>query len=888
MSAPPSSDLETHLERFGLSSFRRGQREVIDAVLAGRDCLCVMPTGGGKSLCYQLPAVAREGVTLVISPLIALMKDQVDALLQRGISATYINSSLPYEQQLRRMHEMGDGAYDLVYVAPERLRNSTFVEHAQRGKIALLAVDEAHCVSEWGHDFRPDYARLGMFRRRVSMPQTIALTATATPRVREDIAQILELQQPQTFVSGFARPNLRFEVQSTDHHADKDQRLWEFLSEVKGAGIIYASTRKKCEELVTYLRRSGRRKIDMYHAGLDPQKRKDVQDRFMAGKVKIIVATNAFGMGIDKSDLRFVVHYNLPGSLEAYCQEAGRAGRDGQMAICLLLYQQSDRYIQEFFIENSYPSREMVEKVYEFLRSHKADPVEMTLQQVKEQLDLSLGSEGVGACEQLLEKCGAIERLDSTTNRASVRIDSDLPTLVDLLPRDARVQHKVMKALEQIVGTRRFQRVYFHLKQLEAMLEMDRDNIVRAIRNVCQLKAVDYVQPFRGRAVHVPDRDKAFRELEIDFAELDARRAAEYQKLERMVRYATASSCRQLQVLDYFGDTSGELCGVCDNCTTARETGSASVVVDEQPAVLRAVRIILSGVARTKSRFGRRVVSQMLCGSKAKQITKFRLNQLSTFGLLKDLKIDEVNLLLGRLIDRGLVEIFNKQVGGEANRRKRSAARPCVRLTKSGIDVMKGVEPFGGVLVMPQETIRKLGGVLVVERSALKKPEAQPNTEPRPPAAREPESAAATASASPGTETMTESTVVAKRSPAVEEPTKHPAPVVDRTHRLDQPHAIRPSYYWTWRLLSDGFSMDECLQIRGVDRKEATEHLIAAAGDGLAVEASWALSDDQMTALDQVRDSKAKIAETEIRQILTTLPDSMTFEQVMLYLKSRP
>lgn len=318
--------IDDALSQFGLSSFRPGQREVIEQVVAGEDCLCVMPTGGGKSLCYQLPSVVRPGLTIVVSPLIALMKDQVDGLNQRGIPATLINSSLSHTEQQYRLQDVAAGKYRLLYVAPERLRNQRFIESIRATPIQLLAIDEAHCISQWGHDFRPDYQRLGKFRQWLGDIQTIALTATATQRVRDDIVQTLGLRRPKEFINGFARTNLHFGVVHCQSERDKQQELKRFLETRPGSGIIYAATRKRCEELVEFCNTELKMSIGGYHAGLLPEQRRAIQDRFMDGQLEIIVATNAFGMGIDKPDLRFVVHYNMPGTLEAYYQEEiGRA-----------------------------------------------------------------------------------------------------------------------------------------------------------------------------------------------------------------------------------------------------------------------------------------------------------------------------------------------------------------------------------------------------------------------------------------------------------------------------------------------------------------------------------------------------------------------------------
>ncbi len=374
-------DLDAALVHFGLSAFRPGQREVISAIVAGNDCMCVMPTGGGKSLCYQLPAVIRPGLTIVVSPLIALMKDQVDALGKKGIPAALINSTLSLAEQNERLQDVASGKYKLVYVAPERLRSTRFLEAIRATPIQLLAVDEAHCISQWGHDFRPDYARLGRFREWLGDVQTVALTATATPRVRDDIVQVLRLQRPKQFMSGFARPNLNFGVKTFKSDREKDEQIERFLKHEKGAGIIYAATRKGCDALVEMIQSNLKISVGAYHAGMLPDQRRAIQERFMRNELRIIVATNAFGMGIDKPDLRFVIHYNIPGSLEAYYQEAGRAGRDGQESQCLLMYAMRDRHIQEFFIDNNYPDRPVIEAVYNFLREQTVDPIELTHEQ---------------------------------------------------------------------------------------------------------------------------------------------------------------------------------------------------------------------------------------------------------------------------------------------------------------------------------------------------------------------------------------------------------------------------------------------------------------------------------------------------------------------------
>jgi len=339
-------------ETFRLSSFRPRQREVIEDVLAGHDVLCVMPTGAGKSLCFQLPATLLGGLALVVSPLIALMADQVAQLNALKIPALLLNSSQQAAQQRETLQKLRGGFQGILYIAPERFAAPSFQVLLGQLKPRLFVVDEAHCVSFWGHDFRPDYMRLAEIREAMGMPATIALTATATPQVRADIVNSLKLRAPKVHVTGFDRPNLRYASRFFRNDLEKDEALLGGLPLVQGTGIIYCATRKTVEELTALLQQTfPQRTICGYHAGMEQAQRKAAQERFMREANAVIVATNAFGMGINKPDIRFVLHYNLPGSVEAYYQEAGRAGRDGRTAHCVLYHSPRDFGIQEFFID---------------------------------------------------------------------------------------------------------------------------------------------------------------------------------------------------------------------------------------------------------------------------------------------------------------------------------------------------------------------------------------------------------------------------------------------------------------------------------------------------------------------------------------------------------
>ena len=350
--------LETH---FGYSSFRTGQEQAIQSVLNGQNTICVMPTGGGKSICYQIPALVLPGTTLVISPLISLMKDQVDALIQVGISATFINSSLSFSEASERIREAKQGKYKLLYIAPERLESQDFIEDIREMDIPLVAVDEAHCISQWGHDFRPSYRHIQqMLNNLPQRPNVLALTATATPRVREDICRLLSIDERNTIITGFERENLSFAVIKGQ---DRQKYLFDYLRKNdKEAGIIYAATRKNVDQLYERLTKENIN-VARYHAGMGDVERNHEQERFLEDKATVMVATSAFGMGIDKSNIRYVVHYQLPKNMESYYQEAGRAARDGLDSECVLLYSPQDVQVQRFLIDQSSDRTRMTQEL---------------------------------------------------------------------------------------------------------------------------------------------------------------------------------------------------------------------------------------------------------------------------------------------------------------------------------------------------------------------------------------------------------------------------------------------------------------------------------------------------------------------------------------------
>lgn len=416
-----TSLLHTH---FGFSSFRPGQQEAIESILKGNHTLVVMPTGAGKSLIFQLAALQYDGITLVISPLIALMKDQVDSLTRRNISATYINSTLPVSEQNLRLQNLAQSKYRLVYVAPERLRNVAFIDALRsqnpstllRTRVSLLAVDEAHCISEWGHDFRPDYLHIAQARASMGNPLMVALTATATPKLQKDIVGLLGIENAVHIVTGFNRPNLTLHVKYLSGLSSKLRALNSLLCSCgsddqsdlqNGAAIIYTGTRRDAEEVTEFVREVVRLPAEYYHAGLLPEERTRIQNDFLSGRLNVICATNAFGMGIDRADVRQVIHYALPSSLEAYYQEAGRAGRDGQPSRATLLYDPEDRALQEFLIASSALAEDDLRAIFHALRN--GGQVSSTTDELSRLTGLHPVQIRVGL--SMLERAGALEHL---------------------------------------------------------------------------------------------------------------------------------------------------------------------------------------------------------------------------------------------------------------------------------------------------------------------------------------------------------------------------------------------------------------------------------------------------------------------------------------------
>jgi ATP-dependent DNA helicase RecQ len=588
-------------QHFGLDAFRPGQAEVISSILSGRNTVVVMPTGAGKSLCYQLPAMLLDGVTVVVSPLIALMHDQVNALQARGIAATFINSTLSDGERADRQRRLRAGEYKLLYVAPERFRSEAFTQALLDANLALYAIDEAHCISQWGHDFRPDYALLGQVRKRLRPPRTVALTATATPEVREDITRVLLLKEPHVSVAGFDRPNLFLEVVTVAGDADKRRACEQLVTE--GSGVIYCSTRKQAESLHAHLEGLGTKTV-LYHAGMEDDARRVAQETFMATPGCVAVATNAFGMGIDKADIRFVAHANTPRAVEAYYQEIGRAGRDGQPSRAVLLFNHADVFTQERLIQSNHPPETLIADVWNTLRGLESFDRGVHL------LAAQVGASEfeVSAALKTLEREGLLTRSSRGEGRYGLTVLAGAATLQPRSPQ-ARALLTALVALYPVGTT-----VTTELGPLARRSGLDEDSLRHALTLLERANAVSVNRPFAGRAITVL-RHEPWHDLAVDLSRLREQERNQLLLLKRMTDYSYTKRCRRAYLLRYFGEEVpfAQACGSCDVCAGSRLVLEAQrSTTASGPTGARTLPERFSALAADQLRRWRRELSQDL------------------------------------------------------------------------------------------------------------------------------------------------------------------------------------------------------------------------------------------------------------------------------------
>lgn len=670
---------------YGFDKFRPGQAEGIDSILSGRDTLVVMPTGGGKSLIYQLPALIIEGVTIVVSPLIALMKDQVDSLFRVGIPATFINSSLLPEESRTRMEKVKKGEFKLLYIAPERFYNQEFIKALSEIKVSLFAIDEAHCISQWGHDFRPSYLKLKYAIEALGRPPVIALTATATPEVKEDIIKQLELKNTNKVVTGFARPNLQLAAVRANDKEKLTFIINTVLANPDFSGIIYAGTRGKADGIAMALSEQGVEAV-AYHAGMDSESRRWAQEGFLQGNTKVIVATNAFGLGIDKPDIRYVIHHDLPGTIEAYYQEAGRAGRDGKSSFCILFHSSKDRHLQEFFIKGDNPPPEIVLEVYEILKNYESDLVITTYAEISEGLSDEVPDMAIGTAFKILEREGYIQRTNEKISNAFLRFNDKLEKIIAGISPKAKRQLEILSKLSAKYLEELETGWEFNLDELAGIIEENRETLVRTLNALKKSGLIEYNPPKRGTEVRIMKRLPS-EEVNLDFEALRQKADRAYKKLDEMEDYVFSPNCRHKYILDYFSDSQTGNCGKCDNCLTGGQR-----LLCEEPKKEHKKNFFRS----VKKDSGEFKVSEK------KDILNTKLTQLETLDLYnKGRSVNEITqergLARSTVIDHLSFLIEKKLINKIDNLVDNKTQKAIVKaITEVGIEKLKPIKEFLG------------------------------------------------------------------------------------------------------------------------------------------------------------------------------------------------
>ncbi len=623
---------------FGFGGLRAGQREVVEVLMAGRAALAVFPTGGGKSLCYQLPALLLEGTALVVSPLLALMKDQVDGLLAKGVAATRLDSTLSADEYAEVMAGLREGRWKLLYVSPERMGNADFVKVLQGVKLSLIAVDEAHCISEWGHNFRPDYLKLGKVCKRLKVPRVLALTATATPKVEADIRRQFGIAKGDAVKLSFHRENLDLRITP----CAPEERMGLLLERLGGHGrpaVVYVTRQETAEHVATFLAKNGLA-ARAYHAGLRTDLRREIQDDFMGGRLEIVVATIAFGMGVDKSDIRTVIHFNLPKSLEGYTQEIGRAGRDGQPAVCEWLACAEDRTVLENFIFSDTPGEGAVRNLLDRVLRLGAE-FDVSFYELSTTCDIR--QTVVETIFAYLEMGGVLVPGGRFCDTYRVKLLQPLAKVVaGLSPKERKLVERVFAELDA-----EWKWLTISISEAAGRLGLKKEKLRDVISELEAAGDVVLKKSGWRQAFRVKKEPGDVRALAGEMADVFRKREeTDLQRLEQVLGLLSGKKCLTSVLLKHFGEKMEAPCGHCDRCrgvapaklkasrprkVSAEELAAIRALLDEKHAAL--------GTGRQMARF--------LCGMSSPATMRARLYRKDKYGMLADLPFAEVRAVAG-------------------------------------------------------------------------------------------------------------------------------------------------------------------------------------------------------------------------------------------------
>lgn len=644
-------ELEKHLEKlFSYNNFRPGQKEIIEAILSRKNVLAILPTGAGKSICYQLPAFISERFSIVVSPLIALMKDQVDSITIKPNPAAFINSAMSFKESEETLMNVAYGKIKLLYVAPEKLESQQFAERVKSLNPNFIFIDEAHCISEWGHNFRPSYAKIKEFTDYLGVKNISAFTATATPEVAKDIIEQLGLTEPKIFVRGFERYNIAINIIKTNK---KKEKCLQILAEHGAPAIIYTASRKRAEALSEFLLMN-KIKSSYYHAGLLAEVRKKVQEDFINDNISVICATNAFGMGIDKSDIRLVLHYNSPGSIENYYQEIGRAGRDGKPSQAYLLYDDSDMDIHKYFIRNSYPDKETIMGIYDSICdfgkvavgniSAKEIPLDLDFINITTQKKISRGL--VHSALNSLEGGGYLKLISDLERKDSVRFLMEKNRLRNFVMKtDDGFFKEIILYLLRSYTVEIFQKeVRISLMKTSNELNITLNELTKTLTTLENFGIISFYQSLAKDNVQMLAARIPSKNLRLNFKRINESFLNQHTKVEKMSELVHITDCRFKFILNYFGeDISNYRCGRCDNCTT---------IVQLHPNTTQYIsELILRTLFESKEELNERNIISILRGT----VKKEKYSMINTFGICRNYDVSEIRTVIFETISNKLI-----------------------------------------------------------------------------------------------------------------------------------------------------------------------------------------------------------------------------------------